>query len=168
MAKELKIEIIELPGLSGLPDRLEAPSIDLNTIDSRDLVTVSITINDTAAATAANYGVFFIAPISYEVLEVWESHKVAGNDAGAVTVDIEKLTSGQALDGGVSMLATTLSLKSTANTPVRVFATTTTDRRFLKPGDRMALDDTGTLTAVSHVAVTVLLRKIQTQVSLTI
>jgi len=128
---------------------------------------VSVVIQDISAATAANYGVFFIAPISYEIIEAWESHKTAGSDAGTVTLDIEKLTSGQALDEGVSVLGGTFNLKATANTPIRVKATVTGLNRALKPGDRLALDDTGILTAVAHVTVTVLLRVLQTQISLT-
>lgn len=123
---------------------------------------VSVNIEDTRAATAANYGSFFVAPFSCEVIEVWESHRVAGTDAGAVTLDVEKLTTGQALDNGVSTLNGTANLKATINTPQRVKASTTGIQRFLKPGDRLALDDSGTLTAVADVAVTVLLRVLQT------
>lgn len=130
-------------------------------------ITVSVVIQDTDAATAANYGAFFIAPYSCEVVEAWESHKTAGTDAGAVTLDIEKLTSGQALDAGVSTLGSTFNLKGTVNTPQRQKATASGVQRFLKPGDRLALKDSGTLTAVAHVAVTVLLRVLQTQVDLT-
>lgn len=124
--------------------------------------TISVHIEDTRAATAANYGVFFVAPISCELIEAWESHATAGSDASAVTLTVEKLTSGQALDAGVTTLTSTFNLKGTANTPQRVKASTTATDRFLKPGDRLALDDAGTLTAVAHVAVTVLLRVLQT------
>ena len=133
----------------------------------RQFFTVSAVVQDTSAATAANYGVFFIAPFSCEVIETWESHKTAGSDAGAVTLDIEKLTSAQALDDGVSMLTSTFNLKSTANTPVRVKSTTTVLNQFIEPGHRLALKDSGTLTAVAHVCVTVLLRVLQKQISLT-
>lgn len=127
--------------------------------------TVMVNIEDTRAATAANYGSFFIAPFSCEVIEVWESHRVLGTDAGAVTLDIEKLTSGQALDGGVSVLGSTFNLKATINTPQRAKASTTAIQRFLKSGDRLALDDTGVLTAVADVVVTVLLRVLQTSLN---
>lgn len=126
--------------------------------------TVSVVVQDTSAATAANYGVFFIAPFSCEIIEAWESHKTAGSDASAVTLDIEKLTTGQALDAGVSTLGGTFNLKGTANTPARQKATTTDLNRALKPVDRLALKDSGTLTAVAHVCVTVLLRVLQTTI----
>lgn len=132
--------------------------------------TISTVIEDTGAATAANYGSFFIAPISCEVIEMWEGHRVAGTDVGAVTLDIEKLVSGDALDSGVSVLQSTANLKGTINTPQRVKAQDDVSgplRRFLKPGDRLALKDSGTLTAVAHVTVTVLLRVLQTQIDLT-
>lgn len=119
---------------------------------------ISITIPDTSAATAANYGVFFIAPYSCEVIEAWESHKVLGTDGSAVTLTIEKLTGGQALDAGSVVLESTFNLKGTINDPNRVRCVSNIATRQLNPGDRLALKDAGTLTSVAHVCVTVLIR----------
>lgn len=149
-----------------LPEPLPSNPIIRMTDIVGNYFTVSMVVPDTLAATAANYGAFFMAPFSCEIIEAWESHKTAGTGAGAVTLDIEKLTSSQALDAGVSTLTTTFNLKSTIDTPVRVKSNTTVIQRFLTSGDRLALKDSGTLTAVAQVTVTILIRPIQTQVNL--
>lgn len=113
---------------------------------------------DITAATAANYGVFFIAPASGYVLDVWETHKTAGTNGSAVTLNIEVLTSGQALDAGVETLETALSLKTTANTPQQGTLKKDITKRQFSKGDRLALKDTGTLTDVAGVCVTVAVR----------
>ena len=118
----------------------------------------TIVIADTAAATAANYGVFFIAPAAGVFEEVWETHKTAGTNGGAVTVDVEVLTSGQALDAGYVVLSTPLSLKSTANTTQRGTLSSDISKLQFARGDRFALKDAGTLTDVAHVCVTVAIR----------
>jgi hypothetical protein len=119
---------------------------------------ISTSLVSTLPATAANFGVFYIATESCTVEEAWESHTVAGSDAGAVTLDIEKLTSAVALDSGVSVLATTFDLKSTANIPVRVGPTATIGNRQLARGDRLALKDTGTLTNCAGLTVTLIIK----------
>ena len=118
---------------------------------------VTHALDGTQPATAGNYGVFSHVPFACWVEEVWESHQIAGTDAGAVTVDLEKLTSGQALDAGTTMFAAAQSLKSTINTPVNVALTATIASRQLARGDRLALKDGGVLTAVAGLAVTVVL-----------
>lgn len=125
-------------------------------LNSRDLFMVSIYVSD--GATAANYDHFFTAHFPCEVVQAYETHRVLGTNGSAVTLDIEKLTTSQALDAGVSVLNSTFDLKGTINTPQRVKASTTETARVLKPGDRLALKDSGTLTAVAGVQVTVLLR----------
>src|SRR3990167_2502308 len=109
-------------------------------------------------ATAGNYDHFFTASFPCEVIQAYETHRVLGTNAGAVTLYIEKIASGVALDAGVSVLATTFNLKSTVNVPVRIKSTGTNANRVLNPGDRLALKDAGTLTAVAGVLVEVLLR----------
>src|SRR3990167_11547229 len=115
---------------------------------------ISHTVVDTDAATVAKYGVIFTAPYPCILLSMRETHKTAGSDGGTVTVDIEKLTSGQALDAGVSMLNSALSLKSTANTPQSATLTATLANRNLDTNERVALKDAGVLTTVNHVNIT--------------
>src|SRR3990167_364762 len=121
-----------------------------------DYFKVRIYISD--GSTAGNYDHFFVADFPCEVIQAYESHRVLGTNGSAVTLDVEKLTDGQALDAGVTVLASTFNLKSTVNTGQRVKASTTEADRNLKPGDRLALKDAGTLTAVAGVLVEVLLR----------
>lgn len=109
-------------------------------------------------ATTANYDHFFTANVSCEVIQAYETHRVKGTDAGAVTLTIEKLNSTEALDAGDEVLATTFNLKGDNNTVQRVKATTTELSRVLNPGDRLALKDSGTPTAVAGVQITVLMR----------
>jgi len=116
-------------------------------------------------ATAANYDVIFTAFRPCQVIAAIETHRVKGTDAGAVTLNLEKLTSGQALNSGVTLLQTAWDLKSTINTPVikqgyqlaNGLTLVSLDRN-LETGDRLALKDTGTLTAVAGVCVTIYLK----------
>lgn len=105
------------------------------------------------AATAGNYGVFWIAPFDCVVESVREVHQTAGSDAGAVTLQIEKLTGTQALDAGTTLLASAIDLKGAANTVVTPALSTTIATNQLLAGDRLALKDSGTLTAVNNVTV---------------
>lgn len=119
---------------------------------------IDIVLAGTAPATAGNYGVFTWIRANAVIEEVWETHKTAGSDAGAVTVDIEKLASGVALDSGTTVLSTALSLKTTANTPQQGTLKSDITARQLARGDRLALKDAGTLTDVAHVVVSVIIR----------
>ena len=127
----------------------------LKNLANYGLQEASITLVGTEPASAANFDTFFVAEFDLEIIAASESLRVAGNDAGAVTLDIEKLTSGQASGAGVSVLSTTFNLKSTAETPVRVTATTTKVDRILKRGDRLSLKDTGTLTNLAHMTLSI-------------
>ncbi len=122
---------------------------------SKRVIYVHHTIYGTAAATAANYGVFFIVPVACTLIKFQEVHQTAGNDAGAVSLQLEKLTGTQALDAGSAMLASALSLKATADTVQTGTITGTIANRNLSAGDRLAMDDAGTLTAVANVTILV-------------
>ena len=117
-------------------------------------LTVAANLAGDTPATAGNYGYVFTADRCWRLIGAIEVHRTAGTNGGAVTLDIEKCASGTAQDSGVTMVATTFSLKSTAATPVAVGPTTTAADARLKPGDSVALKDTGTLTSVADVAVT--------------
>lgn len=121
----------------------------LKPVDQRAFITVSLP--DTMSATAANYGVFFIATRPCKIISIKEQHKVAGTNASAVTLQIERLTSGTALDAGTELLVTSFNLKATANTTQ---SSNLIQASALNTGDALALKDAGTLTDVSGVVVT--------------
>lgn len=121
---------------------------------------VSVRINGTAPATAANYGSIFTADRAYQVIEVHEIHETAGSDGGAVTLDITKDTGTNAPGAGSSIFASgTFDLKGTANTLQTKGAVQNTPG-CLSRGHRLGLKDTGVLTAVAGLQVTVVLQSV--------
>ena len=116
-------------------------------------------------ATATNYEIFFINTHTkaLKVVAISEVHRVAGSDAGAVTLQIERLQGTEALDAGDPLLVAGFNLKGTANTVVRkglADLTATKTLLILSQGDRLALDDAGTLADVAGLTVTVLVEEI--------
>ena len=120
---------------------------------------ITISLRNTDPATAANYSTFFVAERPYTIHAVTEIHGTAGSDAGAVTLQLERLQGTEALDAGDELLSTALSLKATANT-VQYGALKSTDVVTLYRGDRLALKDAGTLTAIANLTVAIVLRPI--------
>lgn len=112
---------------------------------------IDYTIPGTSAATSANYSSFWIAPAACLLTFFKEVHQTAGTDAGAVTLDLEKLTGTTAPGSGTTMFSSTLSLKATANTVQTATLTGTNANKTLAAGDRIALKSSGTLTAVANV-----------------
>lgn len=155
---DLNARITKLANDPPLPDHFHT-GFDVSKINFSDLyqkkVWVYHTVVGTMAATAANYGVFFIVPFTCILKKFQEVHKVAGSDAGAVSLTLEKLASAVAPDSGTAMLASVLSLKATADTVQTGTLSTTSSSLNLAVGDRLCLKDAGTLTAVANVTVSV-------------
>ncbi len=154
---DAKIEPIEV--------QLEKPQLFRELTDSITYW-VSVRIKDVDAATAANYGPFFIAPFPCTVIDIQEIHATAGSNGSAVSLFIEKLTGTTAKGSGIS-LNTAINLKGTANTvqyksKLNVGLVTTVTNSVLdislQRGDRLALKTSGTLTAVNDVVVTIALK----------
>lgn len=120
---------------------------------------ICVRIQNTDAATAANYGVFFTADKTYRVVSAVEIHGTKGTDASAVTLQIERLQGTEAPDSGDALLTTAFDLKGNNNT-VQYAALVKTDAVFLARGDRLCLKDSGTLTAVANLQVTVYIQTI--------
>ncbi len=161
-------------GVSRIPvhshNGMDSPRIDyVGSLTNRQMFVTSHVFG-TAAGTSSNYGHFFtntfnvggggitnIQTNGLQVISISEVHGQAGTDAGDVTVSLKLLDPGDAsISGGVTIV--TFSLKTTANnlslatiqlgkTPATIF-----------PGQRLALQTSGTLTAVADVLVTVLLQ----------
>ena len=131
----------------------ESPKVNWRDIHERKIY-LNHTIVGADAATAANYGVFFINEVApCFVSGFWEVHQTAGSDGSAVTVGLEKLTGTTAPGSGTNILSAELSLKATANTVQKGTLTTTIATLNLAVDDRLALEDTGTLTAVANVTI---------------
>ena len=105
----------------------------------------------------------FTADADCEILSVTERHETLGTDGGAVTADIKKAPSGTAIAGGTSLLASTFNLKAAINTTQsrsRAAGTLAADRVILA-GQCVGVDFTGTMTAVTGVCITVMLRRLR-------
>lgn len=120
-----------------------------------NLYVIRFTVPGLLAATATNYSVIDNIPFPIEIIAIYESHTTAGSDAGAVSLNIEKLTGTQALDAGTVLLSTAFNLKGTANTVNTGALTSTRPDLKLLQGHRLALKDSGTLTDVAGVCITI-------------
>lgn len=116
---------------------------------NRHLVTVSL-----AAADVDKWA--FVADRAYTVKSIKEIHSVAGNDGGAVTLDVRKITAATvaapgaaAAAGVVEMLSAALNLKSTADTTVAASLSAVAGALTLAAGDKIGLNFIGTLTALA-------------------
>jgi len=89
----------------------------------------------------------FVANRAYKVKACRLTPRVAGGDAGAVTVMLEKCPSGTAPGSGTDLLTGTLNLKGTADTVQVGTLVATAASLALAAGDALALDFDGTLTA---------------------
>jgi hypothetical protein len=122
-------------------------------IVNKDMQSHTERLKNTDAATAANYGVFFIASRPYEIMEIRAVWSTAG--ASGSTLQIERLTGTTAEGSGDSVLTGTVDLNGTANTVVSR-KTVALQNRKMSTGDRLALVDGGTLTSLDNLVVTVL------------
>jgi hypothetical protein len=104
---------------------------------------------------------FFIAPVACKVVRIDEVHATAGNDAGAVNLQITKDTATNAPGAGTDLLTNNtnagFSLKGTANTVQNGTLVATAGVTTLAAGDRLSADYAGTLTTLAGVCVTVTL-----------
>lgn len=131
-----------------------------NDQSKKTLVTsfVTMTILSTGGATSTNYTHFFTATKPCYVKAITQVHAVKGTDAGAVTLQIERLTGTTAPGSGTNLLLTAFDLKGNINATQYAGLRTGNgliSQSGLGVGDRLALKTTGVLTAVASVQVTV-------------
>lgn len=107
------------------------------------------------AITAANYGIFWTAPVACIMTATKERHAVAGSDGSPVTLMVKKVPSGTAAGSGTDCLASGINLKGTADTNAAGTLHATPANYTFAAGDSLAIVPTGTLTALSHVSVTI-------------
>jgi len=127
-----------------------------STLEATRRFSAIATLPGTEAATAANYGKFFVANRVCTVLRISESHEVLGTDVGAVTLSVERLQGVEVSGAGDDLLGgTKINLKAVKNTNQSPALTGTAAHLTLAAGDRLNLLDTGALTNVGGVTVTV-------------
>jgi len=145
-------------GVSNTPfhthNDIDSPRISFKNIADR-IHLAQVFLDGDRAATAGNYNAFFVVPFQMRFSGVTISFSALGTDGSAVTLTIEKLTSGTASGSGTVMLASTLNLKSTINTPqYGTLAAIPRSSFVLKRGERLGLKLSGTPTSVANLAVT--------------
>ncbi len=144
--------------------QLRRPLEPLSKIIINDLIELPVVVKlkGTDAATAGNYGKFFVnaSDKALIVTAVSEVHATAGSDGSAVTLQIERLQGTEALGSGDSLLNSTFNLKGTADTVQEGTLISDSQLLILSKGDRLALLDTGTLTAVNDLVVSIILKQI--------
>lgn len=104
------------------------------------------------AATTGNWEPFFTASHAIEIVRVefqWTTNSTSG------TAMLEKLEAGVAVGSGDNILDATVSTASGAGTPVERKGTQLTSARILKAGDRIGLEDGGTLTNLTSFSTTI-------------
>jgi len=123
-------------------------------IENKDMQSVTVRLKSTDAATAGNYGTFFIATRPVEVMEI---HAIWATASTSGTLNVERLTGTTAEGSGDDIIGTAVAMSGTANT-VNVKKTSDITNRQLATGDRLALVDAGTLTNQVNLVVTVVLK----------
>ena len=114
---------------------------------------IHIELNGTGASIAGNYGVSFIAMAPCFVRRIWEVHNTKSTSAGAVGLNVEKLTGTTAMGAGISMLSTDFDLKAANETVQKGVFFADRTKRNLDVGDRLALKMNGTPTGAADVLV---------------
>lgn len=115
-----------------------------------------------ALLTAPDAGLF-TADADYEIVAAYERHETLGTNGSAVTADVVKAASGTAMAAGTSLLASTFNLKATINTTQSrtVSAGTLATDRIVYAGQCVGIKFGGTMTAVTGVSITVVLKPLR-------
>jgi hypothetical protein len=108
--------------------------------------------------------VFHVATRAMYVEAIFQIHSTLGTDGSAVNVQVVKDTGTTAPGAGTNLLTDNsgsgFNLKATINTVQEGSLTTTKPDRDLAKGDRLSVDFSGTLTAVTGVKIIVRLKAI--------
>jgi hypothetical protein len=98
-----------------------------------------------------------------EIVFASEVHEVLGTDGSAVTADLVKAPDGTVAGSGTSLLASTFNLKATVCTQQTrsVSGGTLASDRIIYAGQRLAINFTGTMTAVAGLCITVILNRLR-------
>jgi hypothetical protein len=111
----------------------------------------------TSAGEAADVHIF-VADRDYEIMDVRETHSVAG--ASSSTLDVGVSASGTAPASLTTSLSSAFALDSTVNTPVQATLTSTLGNRLIDKGEQLSVNITGTVTSLEG-SVSVILKPIR-------
>jgi len=142
MAEEFKTEKFEM----------KSNTVNATDVRKKDGFYVTRVLKNTDAATAANYGLFFIARHPMEIMRVSIVYATASTSG---TLQLERLQGTEAKAAGDTLLGSTFDMSATANTVQTKEGSDLTASRQLKEGDRLALIDGGTLTNQNDLVVTI-------------
>lgn len=109
---------------------------------------------------------FYVANRSRIITRIDYVHSTLGTNGSAVSLDVKKCTGTQAAASGTSCLTATFNCKSAINV-VQNGALAAASVLRMDPGDRLAIDYTGTLTALAGVVVVVTFQSIRRQKDIT-
>lgn len=118
---------------------------------------VSAVLPGAAPDTAGNYGTFFIARRKVVVLAIGAIWTTASSSG---TLQVQRLQGTEAKGSGDDLLSSTIDLSGTAETENAGTLTTTMANRTLNAGDRLCLENGGTLTSGAGLVVTVYLEQV--------
>lgn len=97
----------------------------------------------------------FIAPYALTVSGITEIHATAGNDSGAVTINLTKDVSGTVPGAGTTIMSGTFNAKGTANTAQTATLTSTSADLNFAAGDRIGANFVGTVTTLAGIVITI-------------
>lgn len=152
----------ELERLEAIISSLQSQqqSVSIRDISDKFGFLITTVVPGVSAATAANYGIFFTAPVPMNVVWIGEKHGTANASASSIQVQ-------SVLDNGAatSILSTAFDLTATANKAQTAsayqgnkFVTGGGNKAFyLNKKDSLKLTTTGTLNTLAQVVITVYL-----------
>jgi hypothetical protein len=155
--EEIQSQIDEL--FSIVEDKTLYEPLDVTskrTIRNQVLFPVTLTLFGANAATAANYSTFFSSSQTYGIISIIESHS-ANSTSG--TLQVQLLKDGIAPGSGIDILDSTIDLAANANSVQEGVLKQGVDFN-ISNGDRLALVDGGTLTSLTDLQVTIILKVI--------
>ena len=124
-------------------------------LDNKDLNTFNVYLPGALPQTAANFEVFSIVRKAIEIVRIDEVHSAPETVAGALTLNVERLTGTTAPGAGSTILSTAFDLKAAADTVQSYGGHNLTADRILKDGERLALVLTGAPTDLAGLCLTV-------------
>jgi hypothetical protein len=127
---------------------------DIDTYNRQNVYPITFYLKSTEPQTSSNYSHFFTCDSSYSVAEV----VIVTSTSGAGSIQLEKLTSSQALGSGKNILLSNYSLSATANVPQYPLLSQS-DSILLSRGDRIAVKTVTSPATVQNLLITVYLSK---------